>query len=181
MGSKAIRRPLPALAFLLALLLLTALVWWRVLNRNDATSSASPSCPSSSSSSNVLPTPQVVTVVVYNSTKRNGIAKAARLVLIKDGFRIPDLASNDPLKVLVKGVAEIRYPPDTAAGAKLLSYYFPTAVMKQTTATDGKVVVSLGAKYRHVATQAAVAAALKRDSVQLLKETGNTPDTTTSC
>ena len=62
----------------------------------------------------------------------------------------------------------------------MLRYYFPTAVMKLTTATDGKVVVSLGAKYKHVATQAAVAAALKRDSVTLRKETGSTP-VTSSC
>jgi hypothetical protein len=168
------------MVFLLALLLLTALVWWRVLNRHDTTSSASPSCSTSSSSSNVLPTPAVVTVQVYNSTKRNGIAKSARSALLKDGFRIPDQATNDPTKGTVKGVAEIRYPPDTASGARLLRYYFPTAVMKLTTATDGKVVVSLGAKYKHVATQAAVAAALKRDSVTLRKETGSTP-VTSSC
>ena len=180
MPSTTIRRPLPALVFLLALLLLTALVWWRVLNRKDTTSSATPSCTTSSATTSVLPTPPVVTVEVFNSTKRNGIAKAARLTLIKDGFRIPDQASNDPNKVLVKGVAEIRYPPDTVAGAKLLRYYFPTAVMKQTTATDGKVVVSLGAKYTHVATPAAVAAALKADNVTLRKETANTPDTS-SC
>ena len=115
MRSTTIRRPLPALVFLLALLLLTALVWWRVLNRHDTTSSASPSCSTSSSSSNVLPTPAVVTVQVYNSTKRNGIAKSARSALLKDGFRIPDQATNDPTKGTVKGVAEIRYPPTPPA------------------------------------------------------------------
>jgi len=180
MPSTTMRRPLPALIFLLALLLLTALVWWRVLNRHDTTSSASPSCSTSSTNSTVLPTPPVVTVEVYNSTKRSGIAKGARLALLKDGFRIPDQASNDPNKVLVSGVAEIRYPPDTVNGAKLLSYYFPTAVLKQTNATDGKVVVSLGAKYTRVASQTTVTAALKRDNVTLRKETGSTPDTS-SC
>ena len=167
---------------LVGLLLLTALVWWRVLNRKDSTSSASPSCSTSSASNAVLPTPGAVTVVVLNSTARKGIAAAARRTLLADGFRIPDQAANDVAnRGKVPGVAEIRYPPDTAPGAKLLSYYFPTATLTQTTATDGKVVVSLGTKYVHIATPAAVRLALQRDNVRLQKETGNTPVSTTSC
>ena len=46
MASTTVRRPLPALIALLALLLLTGIVWWRVINRNDAEDSSA-SCPTS--------------------------------------------------------------------------------------------------------------------------------------
>ena len=42
MATSTARRPLPALAFLLALSLLTALVWWRVLHRSDSAKAAAP-------------------------------------------------------------------------------------------------------------------------------------------
>ena len=40
MATSTSRRPLPALAFLLALSLLTALVWWRVIHRSDSAKAA---------------------------------------------------------------------------------------------------------------------------------------------
>ncbi|MDQ1721771.1 MAG: hypothetical protein QOI26_1505, partial [Pseudonocardiales bacterium] len=42
------RRPLPALAFLLALSILTGIVWWRVLHRAEPAGTTSKPTPSQS-------------------------------------------------------------------------------------------------------------------------------------
>ena len=166
------RRPLPALVFLVALSLLTALVWWRVIHRGSGSSGAShcTSAPSTSAPAvptggATLPTPAAVTVRVVNSTARSGIATKARAVLERDGFRVPDRAANDTAGARIAGVAEIRYGNGHLADAKLLAYYFPTATLKLTPAAGDTVVVSLGRGYKRVATQAEVRDALQRDRV----------------
>lgn len=202
------RRPLPALAFIAALSVLTALVWFRVLHRNDGTgvagatalcSTLSPSSPSSGDPSfgdprsgsprsgspssgspstsptpalrKSLPPPSKVTVLVLNSTQRNGIATATKKTLEKQGFTVTQAA--DDLKAfgghgLIKGVAEIRYAPRARAGATLLRYYFPTAVMKVNRSSSNAVVtVSLGAKFTKPATSAAVRKAAAKDHLRI--------------
>ena len=70
MASSLVRRPLPALIALFALLLLTALVWWRVLHRADSTA-ALPNCPTPTPTApptQTLPAPPTVTVQVLNGT-----------------------------------------------------------------------------------------------------------------
>src|SRR5579875_1763297 len=179
------RRPLPALAFIGALSLLTALVWFRVLHRSDDaagtgkhTATHKP-CPTVSTSSTpvrppkaptVLPVAAKVSVRVLNSTERNGIAGATTKVLKKDGFRTAkaqDDAASYGGHGLIKGVAEIRYPPRQLPAATLLSYYFPQATLVATQQKGSTVLVSLGAKYKHVATAKKVKHALKRDGVKL--------------
>src|SRR5690606_2284825 len=110
------RHPLPALIFLLALCLLTALVWWRVINRDGPESTAAQRCPSTAATgaSGLLPNPASVTVLVLNSTDRSGIAAGARTALLAAGFRIPDPARNDAQEFGGTGnpvpeTAEIRY------------------------------------------------------------------------
>jgi hypothetical protein len=166
MPSTTMRRPLPALVFLLALTLLAALVWWRVLTRSQHNSAGTAHCSSTPAGTTVLPAPPTVTVIVLNSTHRTGIAAAVRTVLVQDGFQSPDLAANDrTVKAPIAGVAEIRYAPAQLPAAKLLRYYLPGATLKQMKTTSGKVVVSLGNRYRAVATPAAVSAAQARDHV----------------
>lgn len=179
------RRPLPALAFIGALSLLTALVWFRVLHRSDnaagtATHTATQKpCPTVSTSSTpvrppkaptVLPIAAKVSVRVLNSTDRNGIAGATTKVLKKDGFQTAK-AQDDTASYgghgLIKGVAEIRYPPRQLPAATLLSYYFPQAALVPTRQKGSTVLVSLGAKYKHVAKPKKVKHALKRDGVKL--------------
>jgi hypothetical protein len=188
MPSTATRRPWPALVALLALLLLAALVWWRVINRNDSGStpqaggtttctpsptpssgSASPSGPSGSSSTSPaaqLPAPSSVTVKVLNSTNRRGLAGAAQAALIKDGFHSPQDAANDTKhKNKIKGVAEIRFGPKGRDGATLLKYYFPGAKLLHIHAKRATVTVSLGKKFQHVASEKQVRAAMTADAV----------------
>lgn len=164
MPSTLTRRPLPAVIALLALLLLTGLVWWRVLHRND-TGSAASTCPTPTTSApavTTLPAPASVTVQVLNSTSRTGIAARARTLLTDAGFQSPAAATNDPGKKVVKGVAEIRYGAASANAAKLVALYLPGATLVPTAAKSPTVVISLGLGYRTVAPARTVAAELAK-------------------
>lgn len=170
MASTVKRRPLPALVCLLALLLLTALVWWRVLHRGG--SNASPAvaahCPTltstASTAATALPPPSSVTVQMRNATSHHGIAAKARATLIGDGFKVPDAATNDTAKKLnkIKVTAELRYGPTGKQNATLLRFYFPGSAMVATTSKTATVIVALGTRYRSVATASAVQAALRK-------------------
>jgi hypothetical protein len=181
------RRPLPALVFLLALTLLAALVWWRVLDHDSGHAVASPSCSQSKATEpKHLPQQQAVVVQVLNSTKRQGIATKAQRVLVNDGFQAPAQAANDSKAYpgysgKIKGVAEIRSGPAGADGAKLLRYYFPGASLVKTKEKDATVLVSLGTKYKKVAPAKQVSAALKADGITLIAVSGASRDEDSSC
>jgi LytR cell envelope-related transcriptional attenuator len=180
-ASTLTRRPLPALVSLVALLLLTSLVWWRVLHRGGDASAGSTPCPTPTMTvSETLPAQAQVTVQVLNATNRAGIAAKARTALTDDGFKSPKPATNDRPRVRVRGVAEIRYGPSALKAAKLLAYYFPGATLVPTTSKYTTVVVSLGDQYKRVATPEAVTAALTKDHVAL-QSTGPTPSGSPSC
>lgn len=167
MPSTLTKRPLPALVALLALLLLTALVWWRVLHRDSGGGSAGgAACPTHTPSA-TLPAPARITVSVLNATKRTGIAARARTTLVGDGFNVPKAAANDNPKTKIPGIAEIRYGPKAKNAATMLHYYFPGARMVPTQGATSTVIVSLGAKYRSIATPTTVAAALRHDDIAL--------------
>ncbi len=169
------RRPLPALVFLLALTLLTALVWWRVLHRSSPHPLSSPKCVTRSTQA-VLPQPATVTVTVLNSTQRAGIAKAAAASLTKLGFSVVSYG-NDGHGVIA-GVAEIRYAPANQAAAMLLSYYLPGAKLVTVAATStAEVTISLGMQYKAVATAAAARAAMTAAHISAAP---STPATATS-
>ena len=120
MSSPTKRRPLPALVLLIALTLLTALVWWRVLHRDNGHAAAGGKCPTPASSAAVLPRPATVDVSVLNSTTRTGLARTTATTLTKLGFKVAGYGNDNP-KVHVAGVAEIRFGPDQKKDATLLS------------------------------------------------------------
>jgi hypothetical protein len=181
MAERTARRPLPALIALLALTLLTALVWWRVLNRGG--SSSAHACPGQPTAV-VLPQPSAVSLSVYNSTNRGGLAKATAKVLGKDGFKVITW-QNDPANQVIQGIAEIRYSLDQKNSATLLAYYFPGAKLVQYQAeTESKVVVSLGTKFTAVAPAASVQAKLSAAHVSQAPATRSSaagPSPTSSC
>jgi hypothetical protein len=174
MASTVTRRPLPALVSLLALLLLTALVWWRVLHRSDGSdhTAAAAACPTPTTVTTLV-APESVTVKVLNATSRAGIAAKARTTLIGDGFQIPQLAANDRPKTKVPGTAEIRYTAAGKPGATVLRYYFPGAKLVVVKGKSHVVTVSLGSRYRNVASPAAVQAAMKADKVAVAAPSGS--------
>jgi LytR cell envelope-related transcriptional attenuator len=180
-ASPLTRRPLPALVSLIALLLLTSLVWWRVLHRGGEAGAESTACPTPTTTvSETLPAQSQVTVEVLNATTRAGIAAKARTALTERGFNSPKPATNDRPRVRVRGVAEIRYGPSGEKGAKLLAYYFPGAKLVPTASKVATVVVSLGDKYKRVETAETVTAALTKNHVAL-KTTGPQPSGSPSC
>jgi hypothetical protein len=174
MPSTTLRRPLPALVFLVALTLLTALVWWRVLSR-DGSSGANPSKtpePTSSAAAHALPNPNTVTVRVLNATRRPGIAGKACQALASDQF-ITAGVSDDTVHIgKIRGVAQIRYGTGQLQAAKLLQYYFPGAALAHKTPSDPvPVVVALGKAYHAVASPTVVRAALKADDLTIARST----------
>ena len=183
MASTFTRRPLPALIALLALLLLTALVWWRVMNRDGGTSSAdAKNCPTPSTASTsatstgaaaarTLPPQKTVDVQVLNATTRNGIAGKARTALLADGFQSTLRANDDMTKNKVTGTAQIRFSAANKPGAELLQYYFPGAQLLQVSTPSQQVTVSLGPRYTAVQSQKAVTARLAADKVRLTTAT----------
>ena len=183
MASPTVRRPLPAVIALAALLLLTAIVWWRVLNRDSGSGAASSACSTANQepSGATLPDPSLVTVQVLNSTTRNGIADKARSALVDDGFKSPNAAANDKPKVKIPGVAQIRYGSRGKDGALLLHYYLPKAKLVPTQSKSATVVLSLGDRYQGISTESAVAAALQRKNITLRTAAPGQPSESANC
>jgi len=156
------RRPLPALAFLLALSILTGIVWWRVLHRAEPTGSASNPSPSQSarctpgSRAVKLPAPTSVTVTVLNGAGREQLAGTVSSQLKSRGFAT-GTPGNAPA---LTGVGEIRYGTAGRAGATLLSYYLPGAKLAAASRRDAKVEVVLGSGFKALASAATVTRAV---------------------
>jgi hypothetical protein len=108
-----------------------------------------------------LPQPSTVTVNVYNATDRAGLAKRTADELKARGFGLGRVA-NDPLGKSLTNVGEIRYGPTGADNATLLRFYVPKALMVQDERTDATVDLVLGVKYKALAPQKAVDAALAK-------------------
>jgi hypothetical protein len=182
MATSTSRRPLPALAFLLALSLLTALVWWRVIHRSDSAKAASlPTCSVSATPSvTVLPAAASVTVTVLNSTDKGGLAAQVTGFLAADGFKMGTAANDLTARAPVTGVAEVRYGPKGAAGAKLVSYYVPGSTLVLDTRTDASVDLAVGAKYTAVLAPSDVAKALAAAKLSQLPAPSTTPSGTGS-
>jgi hypothetical protein len=163
------RHVVPALIALLVLCLLTALVWWRAIARDSNVQKTATCTTVAATQTTSLPEPSYVTLAVYNSTSRTGLASKTAKTLKKDGFQIPDDPANDPNGKLITGVAEIRYGPSGADGAKLVAFYVPGATMVPTNSEDSTVVLSLGKGFTALATPDAVQTALQAQGISLVK------------
>lgn len=76
----------------------------------------------------VLPRPKTITVNVYNSTKRVGLASITSIDLKLRGFKagVVDSSSED-----LKGIGEIRYGAGSRPAAERLAAYVPGALLRQ--------------------------------------------------
>ena len=171
MAGASSRRPIPALVFLLALSLLSGLVWWRVLNRDDS-SANSPSTPASTSTcaqpttkAVALPKPTSVTVDVLNATNTNRLAATVTGLLTARGFKagVPD---TDSIK---STLSYIRYGPKAAAAARLLQIYVPHSALTPNTSTSAVIVLSVGASFKTLNSTAVVAQAVAAASHVVVK------------
>ena len=71
--------------------------------------------------------PRDVSLNVYNSTSRAGLAATVAKSAVDRGFKVKAVA-NDPKKATIKQVAQIRYGPEGAASARLVKAHVPGGV-----------------------------------------------------
>jgi hypothetical protein len=160
MSASTNRRPMPALAFLLALTVLTAIVWWRVLHRagQDASAGSQPSLTQTShcvpgGKPIALPAPKSVTIYVWNGNGTQGLAAKVDSQLKSRGFASAGFNTNPST---ITGVGEIHYAASAKAGATLLSYYVPGVKMVPVSRPDRRVDVVLGSGFKALASPATV-------------------------
>jgi hypothetical protein len=188
MAGASVRRPLPAVVFILLLSLLSAIVWYRVLNRTPATAQKAtttttttsrscapkPATKTTTKSKTTTPTrpapiawPRTSTVhlTVLNGTSRAGLAKSVAGQLRTRGFKIATI-TNDTVDTVT--VTQVRYGPAQANAAKLVQLYLPGSRLVPTSSKAASVTVSLGSSYSRLSTNAAVVKA---------KRTATTPAT----
>jgi LytR cell envelope-related transcriptional attenuator len=176
-AASSARRPLPAVVFILLLSLLSAIVWYRVLNRTPATAqkalttTTSHSCapkPAAKTTAKakastptravpvVWPSTSTVHIAVLNGTSRAGLAKSVAGQLRTRGFKIGTI-SNDTVSTVT--VTQVRYGPTQATAAKLVQLYLPGSRLVPNSSKAATVTVSLGSSYSRLSTNAAVARA----------------------
>jgi hypothetical protein len=121
-ATRASRRRRAAVTLLVVCLGLFLAFWYafsyyRASNEERAAAAARPSCMPYDSKALV---PGRVTVNVYNSTDRNGLAAATATSLARQGF-VVDTVANDPLQRTVTAPAEVRHGPKGTASAALVA------------------------------------------------------------
>jgi hypothetical protein len=155
MSTATRRRPLPALAFLLALSVLTGIVWWRVLHRPEPV--GTPGTPVAGQTATTctpgarsirLPKPGSVTVVVLNGSGRDQLATKVTGQLKDRGFKTGTPAT---APTPLSGVADIRYGTSGRAGATLLGYHLPGAKLTAMNRPDARITLVLGSGFRSLA------------------------------
>jgi hypothetical protein len=162
---------------LVGLAALVAAGWfgWAMANRGDETATGNPSASVSASTSSCTPPvspsprttkspkpppqPKTITVNVYNSTTRSGLARKTADLLHDRGFIIGNV-TNDHAPKPVVGVAEVRYGPKGVAAAHVVAAQVVGVVLVEDKRTSTDVDLAVGAKYKKLATPAQVKAAL---------------------
>ncbi len=111
----------------------------------------------------ILPVTSTVSINVYNSTNRVGLAGDTADVMRARGFIVKKVA-NDPKTPKVAGVGEIRYGPKAEAAAQLLTYYLPGAELVPLGRTGKNVDFVVGKQFDAVTGDGEVAAAMASPS-----------------
>lgn len=166
-GPRRARRPVPALILLLVLSLITAVVWWRVMDHSKNPPGAVSDCRPTPTLAALALDPHKVQVRVYNASSRAGLARTVADALHKRGFVI-SATSNDPLLGVrqVQGVGELRYGSAGANQAVLVSLQFPGIRLLSDPRTDSAVDVALGPGFHAVASSKQVSQAKKKAQTQ---------------
>ncbi len=162
MAGASARRPIPALIFLLALSLLSGLVWFRVLNRDNGAagpgagaggSTTATVCVPRTAKPAALPKPQAVTVSVLNAAGTTGLARSVGDALKGRGFRLGAIGNDQATGA---AVTQIRYGPKAAAAARLVQLYLPGSKLVPNNGSSRVVVVAIGTSYKSLASAAQV-------------------------
>jgi hypothetical protein len=108
-------------------------------------------------------TPGDVTINVYNSTPRTGLAASAASSLQEQGFNVATI-DNDPLGKTLMSVGEIRYGQSGLEGALLASKRLPGARLVLDDRMDSSVDMIVGKQFREVKVPPKVAPSKKAAS-----------------
>ena len=92
------------------------------------------------------PLPSEITMNVYNTTFRTGLASTVAKDLKGRGFKIKDV-SNDPQKTLQMGTALIRYGEEGDLAAKIVAQHLPGATLRKDERAGTSVDVVIGNAY----------------------------------
>ncbi len=161
---------IPVLVVGLLALIVGGAVGWYLTGRGDDPATTAPpaaSCtpsPDASGGSRAAstkppPKPSSITVDVYNSTTRQGLAGTTAGQLEKRGFVIGAIA-NDPLGKALAGTAEIRYGPKGKSRAIVVAAQVPDSKLVNDKRKNKTVAMSLGKAFEGLATPEEAAAAL---------------------
>jgi hypothetical protein len=162
-----------SLARVRSLIILGALVvvavvvvtWTLLADDQGRPTNAAASCgPSQTPAATKIPAEKAVTVNIYNSTDRDGLAVSTATQLRNRGFKVGQV-SQDPEQRVIAGTAELRYGPAGVGAAQLLRAYLPGAttafdINRTTGAQAATVDVVLGNKYTQLNTPAQVKEAI---------------------
>jgi LytR cell envelope-related transcriptional attenuator len=107
-----------------------------------------------------LPPPRVITVNVYNSTDRDGLAADTAVTMQNRGFHV-DRIANDPLGRHVLASAQVRYGPKGAAAARVVAAYVARAGLLRVHRKGRAVDLVLGQRFRFVRSAATARASLR--------------------
>ena len=114
----------------------------------------------------VLPAPKRITVNVYNSTKRVGLASITSIDLKTRGFKIGTVGSSS---ANLAGIAVIRYGSGARPEAERLAAYVPGALLKhiaRSNPDDHSVDLVIGPAFGTIAPNEQAAAILAIPSAQ---------------
>lgn len=130
----------------------------RWVGTTATTAVASTSCNAATSSQAL--TQSGITLNVYNSTDREGLAKSAAGALERQGFKIARI-DNDPLGKTIMGVGEIRHGPSGLEGANLATLRLSGATLVQDSRMDTSVDLVVGNAFTEVKVPPKIAATPK--------------------
>ncbi|HEY7718156.1 MAG TPA: LytR C-terminal domain-containing protein [Pedococcus sp.] len=107
------------------------------------------------------PLPSEITLNVYNTTFRTGLAATAAKDLKGRGFKVKEVG-NDPLKTLQMGTALIRFGEEGDLAAKIVAQHLPGATLRKDQRAGTSVDVVLGNAYTALVPRAEVPAPAPR-------------------
>ena len=107
------------------------------------------------------PLPGEITLNVYNTTFRTGLASVVAKQLVGRGFVVKDV-SNDPQKTLQMGTALIRHGEEGDLAAKVVAQHLPQATLLKDDRSGTGVDVVIGNAYTALVPESAVPAPAPR-------------------
>lgn len=140
---RSLRRPIPALIFLLVLALVAVGVWWQVLQRDEERLAAEPDPCATASAAPVAVDPAAVQIRVFNASEVEGLAAQVGTELVGRGLQVTEVA-NDPTDRDVQGIGEIRFGRGGSSQALFVAANFPGLLSVPDTRSNAVVDVALG-------------------------------------